>query len=166
MQGAAATMLSFSGKQGWEPRFFDGWTPETLPDELKWDPQPDSRAADHVRNSPKAAPYKQACAMNHLRVALACQRLDEPVAFVEHDARCLGDWVDFPFKGFLIMNAQAGIDKLSGTVGRKAESRGVSGVLHVAMEAPEVPSPLQEGVFDARACGLRDDASRGTRTDR
>ena len=102
---AARTMTSIRQYRGWDPVYFDGWTPDTLPDELKWEPQENSRAADHRRNSPVAYPFKQACAMNHLRVALHCMRIQEPVAYIEHDARCLGDWTQPDFDGVLIMNA-------------------------------------------------------------
>jgi len=111
---ANQALESFNKHQGWEPVLFEGITPETLP---SWESRLSirmkklSRVANFRRESAKVYNTKKSCSLNHYRLYQKCVELNEPVAFIEHDSHCIGNWVGVEFDDVLVLNPQSAIKK-------------------------------------------------------
>lgn len=111
---AAKAIGSFSKYAGWEPIPFPGMTAETV---SQWEaevgrlfkPKKNSRAAAFLRTEPEVYKTKKACSLNHYILYKHCVTIGEPIAIVEHDVQCAGDWENFPFSEVLIMNIRSAL---------------------------------------------------------
>jgi len=117
LEYANRSLDSFCCFKGWSPQLFQGVTPKTLPEFEKRYPlemQPASRVADFLkqkRHSLLAA--KKSCSLNHYRLFKICAELGEPIAVIEHDSLCVGDWPDEGWQDILVLNADSAFDQAS-----------------------------------------------------
>ena len=115
LEYANRSLDSFCCFRGWSPQLFQGVTPSTLPEFEERYPlemQPASRAADFLkqeRHSLLAA--KKSCSLNHYRLFKICAELGEPIAVIEHDSMCVGDWPDEEWQDILVLNADSAFDQ-------------------------------------------------------
>lgn len=105
---AHLTLKSFKKYTGWLPELFQGVTPETLPDYEQRFPlkmKPDSRVADFLsQKRHKLLAAKKSCSFNHYRLFRICAQIGEPIAVIEHDSICEGNWPDVDFDDVLVLN--------------------------------------------------------------
>ena len=138
---AQAALNSFSGFKGWEPELFEGVALDTLPKYEKLYPlktKSPSRAEDFFKKNKKKYQIKKCCSMNHYRLFNKCVELNEPIAVVEHDSHCVGDWEDFDFQDILVMNAASAI-----------KQKTLKPVWKINQH------PIEQGVHDINFNGLR-----------
>ena len=138
---AQKALTSFNSYSGWEPELFSGVTIQTLP---KWEKKfklkmkAKSRVACFKReNNMKMFNTKKSCSLNHYRLFHKCIELQEPIAVVEHDSHCMGDWTNIEFDDVLVMNPQSAINK---EVFRHLRSKN--------------SEPVKEGLHDINFYGL------------
>lgn len=111
---ANQALASFSGFKGWEPQLFLGLTVETLPEfEQQFDikTKKNSRAECFLAKSLEQYQTKKCCSLNHYRLAKCCVEIGEPIAVVEHDSHCIGDWVNPDFGDILILNIHSALSQ-------------------------------------------------------
>lgn len=111
---AQQALDSFKDYSGWEPELFEGLTPETLGEfehTNKIDTKKNSRAECYLRDSPDRYVIKKCCSLNHYRLFKRCVALNTPIAVIEHDAHCIGDWVNLSFDDVLVMNIESAIEQ-------------------------------------------------------
>lgn len=112
---AAKCMESFKGKKNWNPVYFMGAVPSTLPffeQKYKLNIKEKSRAMDFYKQNDKRFLPKKACSINHYRLFKECVKINEPIAIVEHDSYCIKDWDDhISFDDVLVLNAQSALDR-------------------------------------------------------
>lgn len=134
---AQKALTSFEQYNGWDVELFMGITVETLPDfENKYPlktKQPSRAAGFYLQRKQNNMYYvKKSCSMNHYRLFKLCIELNEPIAIIEHDAHCIGDWVCPTFKDILIMNIDSAIKRDSSKyiwhLNTKATEEGVHNV--------------------------------------
>lgn len=108
---------SFNSNNGWEPTLFEGIKLSTL---SYWEEQYPlqmkklSRVASFRRRQTKTKyNTKKCCSMNHYRLFQKCVEINEPIAVIEHDSHCTGNWLDIDFDDVLILNAQSAIQQLT-----------------------------------------------------
>lgn len=107
---AQRALDSFRNYKGWEPELFLGVDTTTLPlyeGRFRLKTKPRSRAADFLRKDPKRYPVKKSCSFNHYRLFKLCEQLNEPIAVIEHDSHCVGDWKGVKFQDVLVLNARS-----------------------------------------------------------
>lgn len=100
---AEQSLKSFGLYSGWEPVLKKGITPKTLKDHPPI--KEGSRLHNFAKENENRFKTKLSCAMNHVHFWREVVYLDEPCAFVEHDAICIGSWRDYEFDEYLILNA-------------------------------------------------------------
>lgn len=106
---ANKTLNSFSGHIGWEPELFEGVTVQTL---QKFEELYDIKIKKESRAitfSSDLFKVKKSCFLNHYRLFHKCLEINEPLAVIEHDSHCIGDWIDLKFDDILIMNYNSAI---------------------------------------------------------
>jgi len=104
---ADAAKQSFLAFNGWSPELFLGITPETLSvveSQYNIKTKPRSRATDFYNNNYTTYTTKKCCSLNHYILFKKCVVLNEPIAIIEHDAHCVGDWQYEDFDDILVMN--------------------------------------------------------------
>lgn len=109
---ATKALESFDQFHNWEPELFGGTTLETLPTYealFNINLKIPSRAQQYEKH-PKFL-IKKCCSLNHYRLFKKCLELNEPIAIIEHDSRCIGDWTDVQFDDVLILNALSALDQ-------------------------------------------------------
>jgi len=110
---ALAAVESMARHKGWEPHLFKGLVPDTARlygENLGIRMKRPSRAADFLEREPETFRIKRACSFNHHRLFRMCVNIDEPIAVIEHDARCVADWrKGIRFKHVLTMNLRPAI---------------------------------------------------------
>ena len=72
-----------------------------------------SRAAAFYLHDSDIYMIKKCCSFNHYRLFNRCVELNEPIAIIEHDSHCIGDWKDFKFEDILVMNIQSALTQNS-----------------------------------------------------
>jgi GR25 family glycosyltransferase involved in LPS biosynthesis len=100
---AEQCLKSFEWHSGWEPELIAGYTPRTLPEHPPI--KEGSRLNNFAKENQNRYKTKLSCAMNHVRFWERVVELDEPCAFIEHDALCVGGWKNHDFDEYLILNA-------------------------------------------------------------
>lgn len=113
---AREALASFNGHHGWEPILFEGLTPKTLEAwerSMGWTfrPKPHSRANSFAEREPWHYPAKKACSMNHYILYKQCIEDGAPIAIVEHDVKCVGDWNNTEFSEVLVMNLKSALQQ-------------------------------------------------------
>jgi len=120
---AAKTLDSFNSNNGWEPTLFKGVKLSTLSYWKKQYPlqmKKLSRVASfHTLKTKTKYNTKKCCSMNHYRLFQKCVKINEPIAVIEHDSYCKGNWLDVDFDDVLILNAQSAIHQKAFTFLRK-----------------------------------------------
>jgi len=109
---ALTVLESIQAHQGWEAELLPGTTPDTLPLYQQWFPlidQSPSRIEGFREHAHDTYLTKMSCFYNHVRVWHRAIELDEPVAFIEHDAVCVRDWNQPKFRQVLILNARSAL---------------------------------------------------------
>lgn len=113
---AGKALESFEPYTGWEPELFDGVTLETLSkyeDMFQIKTKEKSRAAGFYIHDRDMYTIKKCCSFNHYRLFNRCVELNEPIAVIEHDSHCIGDWEDIKFEDILVMNVQSALTQNS-----------------------------------------------------
>jgi len=100
---AEDALRSFNINSGWEPTLTKGITPKTLEEYPTIKEQ--SRLLNFQKENENRFKTKVSCAMNHLTFWEKVVELNEPCAFIEHDAICIGSWKNYDFDEYLILNA-------------------------------------------------------------
>ena len=113
-QYAQAAIDSINKFKGWEPELFNGINPTTLPEyeqTIKLDYKKKSRAEGFFNLPDNKVSYnsKKSCSLNHYRLFTKCVELNEPIAIIEHDAQCIGDWTPVEFDEILILNCDSSL---------------------------------------------------------
>lgn len=100
---------SFVGYSGWEYESKSGITPRTLKKypERNIPMIEQSRLLNFKRENINRYETKLSCVLNHVMFWRRVVEADEPMAFLEHDALCCGDWKDYDFDEYLILNAES-----------------------------------------------------------
>jgi len=115
LEYAHRSLESFSEFKGWDAELFQGVTPETLPEFEERYPlemKPDSRVADWLEQEQHdLLAAKKSCSMNHYRLFKICEEFGEPIAVIEHDSMCIGDWKDEEWQDILVLNASSAFDQ-------------------------------------------------------
>lgn len=104
---ALTVLESIQRHRGWEAELLPGTTPDTLPLYQQWFPLQDqspSRIEGFREHAHDTYLTKMSCFYNHVRVWHRAIELDQPVAFIEHDAVCVRNWDDKEFSQVLILN--------------------------------------------------------------
>lgn len=99
---------SFAKYSGWDVKKKHGVTPQTVKnrEEFQWPIKDDSRLLNFKQENYNRYLTKLSCVMNHVRFWRQVVKEDQPMAFLEHDAICIGDWGGFEFDEYLILNAE------------------------------------------------------------
>lgn len=103
-----------SCKGKFDAELFDGVNPSTLEywsNIYKLEPMAQSRAIGHQLASKKIYDAKKSCFLNHVRLWNKCVELNEPIAFIEHDAHCINAWDNKPFDELLILNIKSALNQ-------------------------------------------------------
>lgn len=128
IQYAEHCLSSFEHHSGWEPELFEGVTPKTLIEFEQRFPlkrKLKSRMTDFLKNDPIGYVYKKCCSMNHYRLFLRCIEMGEPIAVIEHDSYCVGDWNNSLFEDVLVLNIVSAMQQSQlGRVARYFRRRG------------------------------------------
>lgn len=106
---ANKALKSFDNYNGWKPELFNGVTIETLSEyeeQYNIKVKIESRAITFLPNHFKV---KKSCFLNHYRLFHKCIELNEPLAVIEHDSHCVGNWDNLEFDNILIMNYNSAI---------------------------------------------------------
>lgn len=109
---ASKVLESIQNHAGWTPELLPGTTPDTIPLYEQWFSMQDqvpSRIVGFRERAYEIYLTKKSCFYNHVRVWHRCVELDEPVAFIEHDAICVRDWDEPKFNQVLILNARSSL---------------------------------------------------------
>ena len=109
---ANKALMSFNQFKGWEPELFQGVTIETLSEyenKFQLNTKIDSRAIIFEQENHPAYKVKKSCSFNHYRLFTRCIELDEPIAIIEHDAHCVGDWTHYNFDDILVLNVKSAL---------------------------------------------------------
>ena len=127
-QYADNALDSFKSTSGWEPVLFKGINLTTLPNWEKQYPlqmKKLSRAASfYARETNTKYKTKKCCSMNHYRLFKKCVKMNEPIAVIEHDSHCIGDWLDVDFDDVLILNAKSAIQQPAMGIGIQEKNEG------------------------------------------
>jgi hypothetical protein len=141
-------LASFKEFSGWEPELFEGLTTKTLDDYETavgyFKMKSPSRAEQYCSDNTVKCRIKKCCSLNHYRLFNHCVKLNEPVAVIEHDSHCVGDWGDHEFEDVLVLNTHSAIhqDILRPIL---SQNMNESGVLRTT----------NEGIRDINFAGLR-----------
>lgn len=111
---ANKALASFSQFRGWEPELFQGVTAETLSKyEKKFHlkTKANSRAEAFEKENHPAYKVKKSCSYNHYRLFMQCVELNEPIAVIEHDAHCIGEWTGHNFDDILVLNVVSALNR-------------------------------------------------------
>lgn len=109
---ANMALESFDSYIGWKPELFLGVTPNTLQkyeDIYPLKTKQKSRAIDFFNGDMRRYKTKKCCAYNHYRLFKKCVEINEPIAVIEHDSHCVGNWKDYKFDDILVMNPSSAI---------------------------------------------------------
>ena len=89
---------------GWDVELISGLTPKTL----KTHPPviEGSRLLEFKKTNENRYLTKLSCAMNHIKFWNTVVEANETMAFIEHDAICLGFPQEWEFEDYLILNAE------------------------------------------------------------
>ena len=103
---------SFKNHSGWQPELYKGVTVRTLPNfekryHLKIKEK--SRAMNFYNEKHPMYSSKKSCSLNHYRLFKKCVSLKKPIAVIEHDSHCIGNWEDLEFEDILVLNAESAI---------------------------------------------------------
>ena len=102
-------LASFNKFKGWNVRLIEGITPISLDFYLKkypYEPAYGSRLSYFMEMEKKLYAVKCSCVTNHLRFCEIVIENKKPMIFLEHDAICIGNWIDQDFDEYLILTAQ------------------------------------------------------------
>ena len=96
-------LQSFSRFSGWAPELFDGCSPDTLNDYIsRYGVKQGMRTKHREENNLWASKFS--CFYSHYAIWVMCYENNEPVAIVENDTRCIGDYnVEFDHKSNTII---------------------------------------------------------------
>ena len=108
---ANSALKSFNGYTGWEPELFEGVTINTLPKYNKLYDLKTKKPSRVETMDPLRYSTKKACALNHYRLFKQCVEFDEPIAIIEHDSHCIGNWEDASFDDILVLNSISATDQ-------------------------------------------------------
>ena len=99
---------SFSQYSGWDVEKKHGVTPRIVESrkEFQWPIKEQSRLLNFKEENPNRYLTKLSCVINHVKFWRQVVKQDQPMAFLEHDAICIGDWNDVEFDEYLILNAE------------------------------------------------------------
>lgn len=100
------TCISSCENSGFEAQPFEGVTQHTLQDWAQY-LYPDlvgARITGMKKESDKLYLTKKACFTNHVRLWNKCIELNEPIAVLEQDVYCVGNWNDQQFDDVLLLN--------------------------------------------------------------
>lgn len=108
MQQSAQAFNSFNSFSGWEVEKVSGITPQNLErqKEFNWPIKKNSRLLNFKRENENRFKTKLSCAINHVKFWRKVVKQNEPMAFLEHDAICIGEWKGVEFDEYLILNAE------------------------------------------------------------
>lgn len=107
---AKECLLSFKRYTGWEPELFEGITPATLPQFENYYPlkiREKSRVSSFWKDDKTRYYTKKACSMNHYKLFKHCIKINEPIAVIEHDSHCIGNWECPFFDNVLVLNIKS-----------------------------------------------------------
>lgn len=109
-QYALKCKQSFKNHSGWTPEWFEGITPLTIDRYTTFEHKTHS-FADNVLSKGDKQVYlsKKSCAHNHYYLFKVCVELSEPIAVIEHDSYCVGDWSNYRFDDILVLNITSAI---------------------------------------------------------
>lgn len=109
-QYASKCKQSFKNHSGWAPEWFEGITASTLKQHKTFEHKEPSFAGKTLsKGSKQIYLSKKACAHNHYRLFKICVELKEPIAIIEHDSYCIGDWNNYDFDDILVLNIASAI---------------------------------------------------------
>lgn len=93
-------------KYGWDVEMMAGITPATLDEsDFPYPDVPGGRFAGIHNDEPKKYPIKKSCLFNNLKFCEKVVDAKEPMAFIEHDALCIGPWEsNWRFEEFLFLS--------------------------------------------------------------
>lgn len=93
-------------KHGWDVILQPGITPSTLnEDDFPYPDVRGGRLAGIHQNEPQKYPIKKSCLFNNLKLCEKVIDANEPMAFIEHDAVCIGPWQsNWRFQDFLFLS--------------------------------------------------------------
>lgn len=95
-------------RSGFEAELMSGVTPKTLSEyATNYKDAEGARITSFKRESKKVYESKKSCFTNHVRVWKKCIELNEPVAFIEHDAGNIREWDNIQFDDVLILNVES-----------------------------------------------------------
>lgn len=94
-------------QSGFDTELMAGVTPKTLSEYTNYKDAKGARIESFKVESKKVYETKKSCFTNHVRVWQKCLKLNEPVAFIEHDAGNVRDWNNILFDEVLILNAES-----------------------------------------------------------
>jgi GR25 family glycosyltransferase involved in LPS biosynthesis len=105
---AKYALASFKKNANWDITLNEGLTPATVKDvpEFQYKIIKNSRLHDFKEENYNTFAAKMACAINHIYFWRKVVEADEPMAFLEHDAVCIGGWYDYKFEDYLLLNAE------------------------------------------------------------
>lgn len=108
---------SFSSYTGWEPQLFQGVTIESLAryeSKYRIRMKKHSRAEAFLQYDSLRYVIKKCCSLNHYRLFKFCVMYGKPIAVVEHDSHCIGDWnPDIKFQDLLVLNVESAIQQFA-----------------------------------------------------
>ena len=139
-QQAAEALASFI-KFGWDVSLRAGYTPETLPDsEYDYKCIEGGRLEGMLREG-RGGKIKKACISNQIRLWREVVETNEPMAFIEHDAICIGKG-DYIFDEILCYNIEYAFQPPS-VLGTLANFRGYKAPLAMSPRALPKDYPLK-----------------------
>lgn len=104
---AKEALASFK-EHGWDARLIEGLTPKTVVETEEFSEYgivENSRLLNFKTENYNRFLSKVSCAINNIRHWKRVVQADEPMAFIEHDAICIGQWNQLEFEDYLILNA-------------------------------------------------------------
>lgn len=108
MQQSMQALNSFKMHAHWDVDTVPGITPSNVKKqkEFNWPIKTNSRLLDFKRGDEKRYLTKLSCVINHIKFFNKVIEANEPMAFFEHDAICIGPWLNVDFDEYLILNAE------------------------------------------------------------
>jgi GR25 family glycosyltransferase involved in LPS biosynthesis len=100
----AKSAAKSASRNGFDVIMTAGITPAILDQYKKYTDVVNGRVTSFRSKNMKTYLTKMACFFNHIETWKKCVELDEPVAFIEHDAYCMRKWDNPIWDEVLIMN--------------------------------------------------------------
>lgn len=93
---------------GFDAILLEGVTPSTLADYPDWPDTLNGRVTHFKQESMSVYAHKKSCFANHYRIWSECVKINEPIAFLEHDVGNARKWLDgTKLDDVLILNAES-----------------------------------------------------------